>query len=106
MQGINYGRHKRLGDSLLQMEQLMSTLGYAEAAEEMKAQRGQMENSHAVYIRLLEDLSAHIFAYEELYTDIKVNTLGKKLAALKKMISPFSTNSIQLKETIANHYGT
>lgn len=106
MQGISNARHKRLNDALLLLEDLMNEGGYIADAKIMQVKRKQFEDSYSIYIDLLEKLSAHIFEYEELYVDIKVNTVGKKLSNLKKMIKPVNHDFVLLKEAIINYYGT
>lgn len=106
MQGISNARHKRLDDALVQLEDLMNEGGYTADAKLMQSKRMKLEESYHTYIDLLERLSAHIFEYEELYTEIKVRTVGRKLNNLKKMIKPVNQDFVLLKEAIINYYGT
>lgn len=106
MQGINNARHKRLDDALIQLESLMNESGFKADAKEMQLKRKQLDSSYGAYIDLLEKVSAHIAEYEELYTEIKVNTVGKKLTNFKKIISPVNHDFVLLKDAIVNYYGT
>ncbi len=106
MQGISNTRHKRMHEALLQLEEIMKDCGCAADSNEICKKRKQLEKSYSIYIDLLEKLSVHILTYEDLHNDIKVNTVSKKLAGLKKMIKPVSHNFIQLRDAITNYYGT
>lgn len=106
MQGISNARHKRLNDALSQLEGFLYENGYITDSMMMQSKRKKLEQSYAVYIELLEKLSAHIFEYEELYTDIKIHTVGKKLSGLKKLIEPIDDDFVLLKEAIKSYYGT
>lgn len=106
MQGISNARHKRLEDALSQLEVFLYENGYITDSMVMKSKREKLERSYLLYIELLEKLSAHIFEYEELYTEIKVHTVGKKLSNLKKLIQPVDDDFVLLKEAIISYYGT
>ncbi|RQO64829.1 hypothetical protein DBR43_31610 [Pedobacter sp. KBW06] len=87
MQGINKAKHVHLIDALLHMERLLSSEQGACACVQQTAQyRQELEDMHGNYERLLEELSGQIRAYEALFSQVKVQYLGKKLKALKKEI--------------------
>jgi DNA-dependent RNA polymerase auxiliary subunit epsilon len=105
MQGISNNRHKRMTEALLQLEEIMKDYGHDADSNEMRKKRQLLENSYHIYIEMLEKLSVHILVYEELHDDIRVNTVSKRLARLKKVIKPVSQNFIQLRDAIASFHG-
>ena len=87
MQGINKTRHEHLIGALLQLESIRSREHQESGCLEQAADyRDRLENMHQNYERILTDLAWQIEAYEALYSQVKVQFLGKKLKELKKGI--------------------
>ncbi|MES2458227.1 MAG: hypothetical protein V4594_21900 [Bacteroidota bacterium] len=88
MQGINKAKHVHLIDALLQLERLLAH-GRIECAciQQTAEYRLKLEDMHLNYERLLEELSGLIGVYEELFNQVKVQYLSKKLKEMKKEIS-------------------
>jgi len=107
MQGISKSRHVHLMDALLQLEGLLSA-GKRERGclQEASDYRESLEAMHRNYERLLDELAGQIEAYETLYSEIKVQYLGKKLKELKKEIPVTVPAFVLLQANIKTAYGT
>ncbi len=66
----------------------------------------ELEMMHRRYERTLADLSALIADYETLFSEVKVQYLGKKLKELKKEIPAEKPAFVMLVENIRLAYGT
>lgn len=97
MQGINKARHLQLLEILLQVEQLllgkdmgailMETAAMPNGildAQELSAKRAELQNSHRIYLDMLDKLAFHIAAYEDLVVEVRVRYLSNHLKKLKK----------------------
>jgi len=87
MQGINKTRHEHLIGALLQLESIRSMEHQESGCLEQAADyRERLETMHQNYECILTDLAWQIEGYEALYSQVKVQFLGKKLKELKKSI--------------------
>lgn len=128
MKAISHRQHKLLTAALLEVESLLSDIkqNWTEpssqvslqlvkmmphlqarqaASAELKAKRKELENSHQVYLDMLDALAFHIATYEDLFTTIKVQYVGNRLKELKKLIQPNSIASERLRASISLAYG-
>lgn len=107
MQGINQSKHQHLLDALLQMERLLVSEQRECACVHQTAEyRRELEDMHLNYRRLLDELSRQISAYEDLFSQVKTQYLGKKLKELKKKIPTEKPAFVRLVENIRLTYGT
>jgi hypothetical protein len=107
MQAISKKRHERLKDALLQMKGLLSD-GQKECSclQQVEDYNRELETMYRNYDRLLKELSRQITAYEILYSEAKVQFLGRKLKALKKEIPTEMPAFVMLQASIRLAYGT
>jgi hypothetical protein len=129
MKAISHPQHKLLTAALLEVESLLSDIEQNRtetssqvslqpvkmlphlqdtqtAAAELKAKRMELENSHQVYLKMLDALAFHIASYEDLFAEIKVHYVGNRLKELKKRVQPNSIAGEKLRESIILAYGT
>ena len=107
MQGISKARHEHLTDALLQLESLLSTEQQESGCLEQAADyRERLEALHQSYERILTDLAWQIEAYEALYSQVKVQFLGKRLKELKKDMHGRQPAYPLLQANIRLAYGT
>lgn len=122
MHGISRTRHAHLVDALLQLENIFADiernliasglqaevqpLTVIPTSAELKAKRLALENSHQVYLDMLDALAFQIAAYEDLFADIKVHYVGNRLKELKKHVQPNSIAAEKLRAGISLAYGT
>jgi type III secretory pathway component EscV len=87
MQAISKNRHGHLRDALAHMEVLLAGDGQEFACLQQATDYSlELEAMYRNYERLLKELSEQITAYEILYSEVKVQFLGRKLKELKKQI--------------------
>ena len=97
MQGINKARHLQLIEILLQVEQLLldkdrdviltEGAGMPNVvldARELRVKRAELQNSHRIYLDMLDQLAFHIAAYEDLVVEVRVRYLSNHLKKFKK----------------------
>ncbi len=104
MQGISNARHVHLIGALLQLEQLLNR--ECECLQQASEYRAELETMHSNYERLLDELGRQIIEYEQLYSYVKIQFLGKKLKELKKEISVEMPDFPTLVRNIRLAYGT
>jgi hypothetical protein len=106
MHGISKRRHGHLKHALLQMEGLLEgrnrECGCLQQAADYSR---ELETMYQNYEQLLNDLSRQINAYEILYSEVKVQFLGKKLKELKKEIPAEKPAFVMLQASIRLAYG-
>lgn len=107
MQGINKAKHVHLVDALLQLERLMdqgSLLGQdLKKAEDLRLRLAEMYQG---YEQLLDDLALHIAEYKDLFNEVKIQYLGKKLKELKKQERLERSGFVELMDHARLAYGT
>ncbi|TCC82820.1 hypothetical protein [Pedobacter hiemivivus] len=104
---IEQNRAEPASQVLLQPVKMMPHLQDRQAASaELKAKRMELENSHQIYLKMLDALAFHIAVYEDLFAEIKVHYIGNRLKELKKHVQPNSKTAEKLKESISFAYGT
>lgn len=107
MHGISKSRHEHLHNAMLQMEELLSSndrdCGFLHQAADYDR---ELESMYQNYERLLKELSSQITAYEILYSEVKVQFLGRKLKELKKEIPSEMPAFAMLQASIRLTYGT
>ena len=122
MHGISRTRHAHLVDALLQLENIFAgiernlvasgsqvaghQLKVIPTSAELKTKRMELENSHEVYLDMLDALAFQIAAYEDLFADIKVRYVVNRLKELKKHVQLNSTAAEKLSAGISLAYGT
>ncbi len=107
MQAISKKRHEHLKEALLQMEGLFSDQQKdCGCLQQSGVYNRDLETMYRNYERLLKELSRQITAYEILYSEVKVQFLGKKLKELKKQIPAEKSAFVMLQTSIRLAYGT
>ncbi len=104
LENIFAGIERNLAASGLQID--WQPLKVIPTSAELKEKRKELENSHEVYLEMLNALAFHISVYEDLFADIKVKYVGNRLKELKKSVQPNSIAAEKLKESISLAYGT
>lgn len=104
MQGISKSKHEHLIGALLQLEQLLSR--ECECLQQAGEYRVELETMHGNYEQLLNELAKQIVSYELLYSQVKIQFLGKKLKELKREITAETPGFPRLVQNIRLAYGT
>ncbi|EOR95761.1 hypothetical protein ADIARSV_1074 [Arcticibacter svalbardensis MN12-7] len=107
MHGISKSRHEHLHNALLQMEELLASNGRDSGFSQQAVDYNlELEAMYQNYEQLLKELSRQITAYEILYSEVKVQFLGKKLKELKKRIQAEKPAYLVLQASIKLAYCT
>lgn len=106
MHGISKNRHWHLKNALLKLEVLLEGHGRERGClQQATDYNRELETMYQNYERLLNELSGQINAYEVLYSEVKVQFLGKKLKELKKEIPAEKPAFVMLQASIRLAYG-
>lgn len=107
MQGINKAKHVHLLDALLQLESLLEQREFGDR-EINKAEnyRSQLKAKFHDYEVLLNQLAQCIAEYEDLFSEVKVQYLGRMLKEMKKESKGEKPSFLLLVDHVRLAYGT
>ncbi len=83
MQGINKAKHAHLIDALHHLQQIIQQAD-TPCAQQAAAYSVALKDKYSEYEILLRELAIQIEAYEDLFAEVKVQFLGRKLRELKR----------------------